>query len=182
MRCGRAGRVAGAARAPRLAGRPAGFHGEAGARAPAVYAVSHVERYLECPFKYFASSRARAPGGTRRGIAGLGPQERGQFLHEVFQQFFAAGRQQAGQLSITAETEEAALALFEQVVEAAWRRSRNRIGRWSGRTCSDLRRHRAGGRAFAFEIEQGAAVVERLLEHVLEGAVRVRRAKPARGR
>ena len=31
------------------------FRGHTGPRAPAVYAVSRLERYLECPFKYFAA-------------------------------------------------------------------------------------------------------------------------------
>ena len=45
-----------ALRAARIAWRPTpAFHGAAGPRAPIEYAVSHVERYLDCPFKYFSS-------------------------------------------------------------------------------------------------------------------------------
>ena len=68
------------------------FHGHAGARDPAAYAVSHVERYLDCPFKYF-SSYVLGLEEERNEAAGLSTRERGQFLHDVFQQFFiAAGR------------------------------------------------------------------------------------------
>ena len=62
-------RTGGVARAAHRRGRPASdpaFHGHAGAREPVVYAVSHVERYLDCPFKYFSQLRARARRGARR--------------------------------------------------------------------------------------------------------------------
>ena len=42
------------------------FRGSTGARAPATYAVSRLERYLECPFKYFAAHVLQAAGGARR--------------------------------------------------------------------------------------------------------------------
>ena len=144
------------------------FHGAAGPRAPAVYAVSHVERYLECPFKYFAS-HVLGLDEERDEDAGLSPRERGQFLHEVFQQFFLAWAE-AGHRSITAATLQDALAIFETVVEA-------RLARLSDVDRALERTYLLGSaaapglaeRAFAFEIEQGVGVVERLLEHALEG-------------
>jgi hypothetical protein len=145
-----------------------GFHGAAGARTPIQYAVSHVERYLDCPFKYF-SSHVLGLDEERDEDAGLSPRERGQFLHEVFQQFFVAW-EAAGHRSITAETLQAALALFETVVET-------RLEQLSDADRALERNYLLGSaaasglaeRAFAFEIEQGAGVVERLLEHTLEG-------------
>src|SRR4029450_11190979 len=92
------------------------FHGHAGARDPVAYAVSHVERYLDCPFKYF-SSYVLGLDEERNEEAGLSPRERGQFLHDVFQQFFVAW-QAAGHRSVTSETLQAALEIFEQVVDA----------------------------------------------------------------
>ena len=59
-----------------------------------VYAVSHLERYLECPFKYFAAHVLRLPE-ERDEEAGLTPQERGQFLHEVFEASSPSGRRPA---------------------------------------------------------------------------------------
>ena len=145
------------------------FHGEAGPRPPGVYAVSRVERYLECPFKYFAAHVLRLDE-ERAEDSGLTPQERGLFLHAVFEKFFAAWSE-SGHPSITADTLEEALAMFETVAEAHLATLRE-----SDRALE--RTHLLGSavapglaeRAFAFEVEHGVGVVERLLEHELEGA------------
>jgi CRISPR/Cas system-associated exonuclease Cas4 (RecB family) len=158
-----------ALRAGRTAGTHPAYHGEAGPRAPAAYAVSHVERYLDCPFKYY-SSYVLGLEEERNEDAGLSPRERGQFLHEIFQQFFVRW-QQAGRTSITGEMLPAALALFEEVVDA-------NLAPLSDADRALERTYLLGSaaapglaeRAFAFEIEQGVGVRERLLEHVLEGA------------
>jgi RecB family exonuclease len=144
------------------------FHGQAGPRAPGVYAVSRVERYLECPFKYFAAHVLRLDE-ERAEESGLTPQERGMFLHTVFEKFFAAWHA-SGRAAITADTLEEALAAFETVAEAHLATLRE-----SDRALE--RTHLLGSavapglaeRAFAFEIEHGVGVVERLLEHELEG-------------
>jgi len=144
------------------------FHGAAGAQEPAVYAVSHVERYLECPFKYFASYVLELDE-ERDVESGLTPQERGQFLHEVFEAFFRTWHAQGGR-QITAENVEAALALFNQVAH-------ERLSPLSEADRALERTHLLGSaaaaglaaRAFAFEIEHQVEVVERLLEHPLEG-------------
>ena len=144
------------------------FHGAAGARDAGVYSVSSLERYLECPFKYFASYVLRLPE-ERAAESGLTPQERGQFLHAVFEMFF--DEWQAGARgAITTGNVAEAVALFERIAEAQLA------------TLSDSDRalettHLLGSaaapglaeRAFAFEIEQGGDVLERLLEHELEG-------------
>jgi hypothetical protein len=155
-----------ASRSPAAAGV---FHGEVGTREAAVYAVSHVERYLECPFKYFAAYVLRLPE-ERDEESGLTPQERGQFLHEVFQQFFAEW-QAAGRGAMTTGNVGDAVALFERVAE-------ERLAALSESDRALERTHLLGSaaapglaeRAFAFEIEQGGDVVERLLEHELEGS------------
>ena len=144
------------------------FHGTAGPRAAGAYAVSRVERYLECPFKYFAAYVLRLEE-ERGEESGLSPQERGQFLHAVFEAFFTRWSE-AGHGAVTAETLPAALALFEQVAEA----------HLDGLPAADRaleRTHLLGSavapglaeRAFAFEIEHGVGVSERLLEYELEG-------------
>lgn len=145
------------------------FHGAAGAREAGVYAVSHVERYLECPFKYFAAYVLRLPE-ERDEESGLTPQERGQFLHEVFEQFFAEW-QACGQGSVTPANVAEALVMFERVAEA-------QLATLSESDRALERTHLLGSaaapglaeRAFGFEIEQGGEVIERLLEHELEGA------------
>ena len=150
---------------------PAGdqkFHGSAGSRQPAAYAVSHVERYVECPFKYFSAYVLKLPE-ERTDAASLTPQERGQFVHEVFEGFFREW-QAAGHRAITAANVATALTLFADVVE-------RRLEGLSETDRALERTHLLGSaaapglaeRAFAFEIEQGGDIVERLLEHALEG-------------
>jgi RecB family exonuclease len=144
------------------------FHGAAGPREPSVYAVSHVERYLECPFKYFASYVLELDE-ERDVESGLTPQERGQFLHEVFEAFFKTWHARGGR-EITASNVEAALTLFDEVAH-------DRLSPLSEADRALERTHLLGSaaaaglaaRAFAFEIEHQVEVVERLLEHPLEG-------------
>ncbi len=145
------------------------YHGAAGVRDAGVYAVSSIERYLECPFKYFAAYVLRLPE-ERDEESGLTPQERGHFLHAVFELFFDEW-QRTGHGTITTTNVEEAVALFEQVAEA-------QLATLGEADRALERTHLLGSaaapglaeRAFAFEIEQGGDVVERLLEHELEGA------------
>ena len=147
---------------------PERFHGSAGPRSVASHAVSHVERYLECPFKYFASHVLRLDE-EKRDQSGLTPQERGQLLHEVFEQFFRAWHDD-GQGAVTGVNLPEALALFEKMAEA-------RLASLSESDRGLERTYLLGSavapglaeRAFAFEIEQGVGVIERLMEHSLEG-------------
>jgi RecB family exonuclease len=144
------------------------FHGAAGTRTPATYAVSYLERYLECPFKYFASHVLRLEE-ERDAESGLTPQERGQVLHEVFEQFFARWHA-AGNRTITVENLQDALEMFEEVAEA-------RLADLSETDRAMERTYLLGSavspglaeRAFAFEIEHGTEVIDRLLEYPLEG-------------
>ena len=144
------------------------FHGTAGTRASTVYAVSHVERYLECPFKYFAAYVLRLPE-ERDDQSGMTPQERGQFLHAVFETFFREWQARGGR-AITAENVADAQALFERVAEARLDtlgeadRALERSYLLGSAAASGL-----AERAFTFELEQEGEIVERLLEHPLEG-------------
>ena len=144
------------------------FHGSAGRRLPTTYAVSHLERYLACPFKYFAA-RVLDLDEEREEESGLTPQERGQFLHQVFETFFDQWGA-AGHTTITPDSLEAALAMFQEVAERHLVNLRE-ADRALERTYL-LGSAVAPGlaeRAFASEIEHGVAVKERLLEHGLEG-------------
>jgi RecB family exonuclease/inactivated superfamily I helicase len=156
-------------RVSRTPGSEAAYHGAAGTRSAAVYAVSSIERYLECPFKYFAGHVLRLPE-ERAEESGLTPQERGQFLHEVFEMFFRDW-QAGGRGTLTMENMAEALALFEQIAEAqlatlpASDRALERTHLLGSAAAPGL-----AERAFIFEIEHGGQVIERLLEHELEGA------------
>jgi ATP-dependent helicase/DNAse subunit B len=148
------------------------FRGSVGARPPAVYAVSRVERYLECPFKYFAAHVLQLEE-ERDDESGLTPQERGQLLHGVFEAFFLAW-ERAGRSTVTSENVADAIALFAEVAEAQLRalpeadRALERTYLLGSAASPGL-----AERAFAFEIEQGVPVLERLLEHPLEGRFRI---------
>jgi RecB family exonuclease len=164
-----------ALRVSRSVATDAAFRGAAGQRPPSTYAVSHVERYLECPFKYFAAHVLRLPE-ERDDESGLTPLERGQFLHEVFQDFFMEWHASGGR-AISATNVDDALSMFERVAEARLL-SLGEADRALERT------HLLGSaaapglaeRAFAFELEQGGEVLERLLEYELQGSFEFRSA------
>ncbi|MBA3885942.1 MAG: PD-(D/E)XK nuclease family protein [Acidobacteria bacterium] len=144
------------------------FRGAVGERPAAVYAVSRVERYLECPFKYFAAHVLRLRE-EREDESTLSPQERGQLLHDVFEAFFRKW-QGAGRGAITTGNVAVATELFAEVAES-------RLATLPEADRALERTHLLGSaaaaglaeRAFSFEIEQGGVVLERLLEHSLEG-------------
>jgi ATP-dependent helicase/DNAse subunit B len=111
---------------------------------------------------------------------GLTPQERGQFVHAVFEMFFRDW-QASGHGTITTANLPQAVALFQSIAE----RQLEKLPE-SDRALE--RTHLLGSaaapglaeRAFAFEIEQGGDVIERLLEHELEGAFEFSGASGAR--
>ena len=145
------------------------YHGTAGSRDPIAYSVSSLERYLECPFKYFASHVLRLPE-ERADEWGLTPQERGHFVHEVFETFFREW-QASGHGSVTTANLSEAVALFQTIAERQLEtlpesdRALERTHLLGSAAAPGL-----AERAFAFEIEQGGDVIERLLEHELEGS------------
>ena len=143
------------------------FRGSAGARQPAPYAVSHVERYLSCPFRYYAAYVLRLPE-EREEESWMTPQERGQFVHEVFCEFFTEW-QVHGHGAITTANLAKAVEMFGQVAEihleklAEGDRALERTLLLGSAAAPGL-----AERAFQFEVEQDAPVLERLLEHELE--------------
>lgn len=157
-----------ALRRSRTSGEDDAFHGATGPRPPGVYAISHVERYLECPFKYFAARVLRLDE-ERDEESGLSPQERGQLLHDVFESFFAEWHARGGR-AITADRLEDALDLFANVAEERLAslpeadRALERTYLLGSAVAPGL-----AARAFTFEIEHGVEVLERLLEYPLEG-------------
>lgn len=155
------------------------FHGATEPRGPEVYRPSAVERYLQCPFKYFADRVLRI-AEERDEEPGLTPQARGRLVHEVLQEFFAVW-QQSGRGAITADTFDDAVAEFARVAE-------RRLATLA-EADRDLERARLlgsavatgmAGRAFEFETGSDAAVVERLLEYPLDGEFEVQGASGPR--
>jgi RecB family exonuclease len=144
------------------------FRGQIGARPASTYAVSRLERYLECPFKYYAAHVLRLPE-EREEQAWMTPQERGHFVHTVFESFFAEW-QRLGHGAITTANVAEAIALFDTVAGRhldalpEGDRALERTLLLGSAAAAGF-----GERAFAFEIEDGIPVVERLLEYQLEG-------------
>lgn len=144
------------------------YCGEVGARAPQAYAVSRLEQYLACPFKYFAD-KVLGLEEEREEEVWMSPQEHGHFVHEVFEAFFIEW-QQAGHGSITADNVDAARLLFRTIADRhldqlpEGDRALERALLLGSAAAPGL-----AERVFAFEIEDADEVVERLLEFELKG-------------
>jgi RecB family exonuclease len=93
---------------PRYHGATDGYHA-------AAYAVSALERYLDCPFRFFAANVLRL-GEEPEDQATLSPRRRGQLLHGILHRFFDVWDRD-GRGAITADTVEAARELFATVAE-----------------------------------------------------------------
>ena len=97
--------------------------GQTSAHLPGAYSVSSLERYQDCPFKFFAADVLDLDE-LPEDEAALSPRARGRFIHEVFQRFFEAwDRRQLdsplakGGRSITAETYDEARKVFAKTAE-----------------------------------------------------------------
>jgi RecB family exonuclease len=144
------------------------FHGAAGPVAPRVYSVTSLDRYQQCPFKYFAAdvlSLEEEPDDR----PGLSVQERGQFVHEVFRDYFERWSG-SGRGAIDAMNVGDARALFAEVAEAHLQslpESERPLERT--RLMGSIAGGGLGERAFRFEASREAPIVERLLEFQLDG-------------
>jgi RecB family exonuclease len=136
-------------------------------RAPA-YSLSALERYQDCPFKFFASDvlgLEEAPDDEST----LSPRARGRFIHEVFQRFFEAWDAR-GAGAITSESLDDARELMAGIAEPL-------LARLPAADAA-LERARLFGSAissgsvdvvFEREVSSDARVVARRLEHRFEG-------------
>ena len=136
-------------------------------RAPA-YSLSALERYQDCPFKFFASDVLRLEE-VPEDESTLSPRSRGRFIHEVFQRFFEAWDAR-GAGAITSESLDDARALMTAIAEPL-------LARLPAADAA-LERARLFGSAistasvdvvFEREVSSDARVVSRRLEHRLEG-------------
>jgi RecB family exonuclease len=150
---------------------PAGddrFRGAAGPQQVDTFAVSHLEHYLACPFKYFAAHVLKVDE-EREQDAGMSAIERGQFLHDLLMQFFRRW-QEGGNGAITPDNVARALDEFRALVQerlpslAPLDRALEEARLLGSAAVPGL-----AERLFAFELEREVDVVERLLEHRLEG-------------
>ena len=144
------------------------FRGSTGPHQPAAYSLSGLERYQDCPFRFFASDVLRLDEPAEDGAV-LSARARGRFVHELLQRFFEAWDAR-GEGVITPGRLEAARAVFAEVAEPL-------LARLSPADAS-LERARLFGSALstgivdvilAMEASRPDPVQERWLEYRLEG-------------
>ncbi len=157
-----------ALRQARATAEPARYQGFLGGFSRASHAVTQVDTWIECPFRYFAQ-HVLALDDEREQEPGLTPRQRGELVHRIFERFYAdwgAG----GFGAVTPECIEEARATFARVVEAEL----------AGIDAADaaIERTRLLGSAAApgmgdlvldLEAARGLDVVERRLEERFEG-------------
>lgn len=155
------------ARASNPARQPARFAGEAGDWVLPRVSVSRIERYLKCPFQFYAANVLQLEEQPQDENA-RSPLERGRFLHELFETFFHEW-QARGRGRITPREVADARALFAEIAEPALRSlppadaalERARLfGSAVGSGIAD--------RVFAMEAERGVEIRERLMEYELD--------------
>ena len=160
-----------AARLNRSADAPE-LHGQTGPLPARTWSVSALEIYLKCPFKFFAQHVLKLEEEPEDEQA-MDPRRQGQLVHEVFEAFFRAW-QRAGSGAITPANIDQARAMFVEVVD-------RQLARVPGAEAALERTRLLGSPAAAglgeavlrMEAERTVPVVERLLEHKLDGEVEI---------
>ena len=151
-----------------IAGRRAGFP-RRGARPAAARLVGQRDRDLSrLPVQVLRAACARLEEEPDDEEV-MDPRRQGQFVHEVFEAFFAAW-QAAGHRAITPGNLDAARELFTAVVDRALERlPMAEAGLERTRLLGSPAAAGLGEAVFRMEAERPIAVVERLLEHRLDG-------------
>jgi RecB family exonuclease len=157
-----------ARRLPRTGDASPRFRGQTDAHELPALSLSALERYQDCPFKFFAADVLRLEEAPEDESM-LSPRARGRFIHKVFERFFAAWDAK-GHGAITYARLDDARALMREVAETQLARlpdadaalERTRLfGSAISRGMADV--------VLEHEVEHQAPVVERLLEHRFEG-------------
>jgi len=145
------------------------YAGQVSSRPATSYRVSAIDRYVACPFKYYAEHVL----GLREELAdssGLTPIERGTLLHTLFEQFYREWQRQ-GERAITKANLPRALGVFSTVVDAALAAlpEADRALEYM-RVMGSIVGRGVAERVFEIEIADGLDVRERFLEEALNGA------------
>jgi ATP-dependent helicase/DNAse subunit B len=160
-------------RASRTPGTEGVFHGRIGPRPQRAWSVSALETYIGCPFRFFARHVLRLEEEPDDEEV-MDPRRQGQFVHDVFENFFKEW-QASGRRTITPENIQEARQAFAGVVEHALTRLPHaEAGLERTRLLGSLAAAGLGEAVFRMEAERPVAVVERLLEHRLEGPVAIK--------
>ena len=144
------------------------FRGQTDGSVLPALSLSALERYQDCPFKFFAADVLRLEEAPEDETM-LSPRARGRFIHEVFERFFEAWDSR-GHGAITYGRLDEARALMREVAETHLARlpaadaaiERTRLfGSAISRGMADV--------VLEHEVEHPANVIARLLEHRFEG-------------
>jgi RecB family exonuclease len=148
------------------------YHGAIAAVANRPWSVSAIEVYLGCPFKFFAQHVLRLTEEQEDADV-MDPRQQGQFLHRVFEVFFESWRR-AGHATITPALLPAARQVFAEVVERELTRlPEAEAGLERTRMLGSPAAAGLGEAVMRMEAERPERVVERLLEHRLDGTVSI---------
>ena len=144
------------------------YRGHVGVLAAQEYRVSALDRYADCPFKYFAGSVLRLdeePGEE----PSLTPRERGTLLHSLFEKFYREW-EDAGYRGITTGNLADAIERFERIANEALAAlpDADRVLE-SARLLGSIVMRGAGERVFLAEADAKKDVVSRSLEVSLNG-------------
>jgi len=144
------------------------YGGFVGPQAAEQYRVSRVDHYVLCPFKYFAENVLGLPE-ERDDMAGLTPLERGNLVHNLFEQFYRSWDARASG-TITAANLPDAVALFAELTDTALARlpEADRVLERT-RLLGSLVAPGVAERVFELEADKGGEIVRRLLESDLRG-------------
>ena len=135
---------------------------------PARYRVSKVDRYVDCPFKYFAESVLGLPE-EREEMSGLTPLERGTLLHELFERFYRRWHDER-RGAITAESLPDAMAMFSALThEALAMLPPADRALEEARLLGSIVARGVAERVFELEVDAGGDIVDRRLEQDLRG-------------
>ena len=135
---------------------------------PQAYRVSRVDRYVDCPFKYFAENVLGLPE-EREEAAGLTPLERGQLVHDLLERFYVTWQQQ-GKRAITPATLPEALTLFAELTrEELARLPEADRALEETRLLGSIVARGVAERVFELESDAGGEIVKRFLEVDLRG-------------
>jgi RecB family exonuclease len=144
------------------------FHGVAGPGRQRRHTVTAIDQFLQCPFKYFAGKVLNLPEDVVDEPART-PRMRGQFVHEVLQDFYQSWQASGGQ-AIFADQLDAARAHFAEVAE---RRLATLPTAEAGlerlRILGSVGTPGLGEIVMAAEASRAAPVRERLLEFPFDG-------------
>ncbi len=160
-------------RASRTPGTEGVFHGRVGPHPQRAWSVSALETYIGCPFRFFAQHVLRLEEEPDDEEV-MDPRRQGQFVHDVFEKFFKEW-QASGRRTITPQNIQEARQAFADVVEQALTRLPDaEAGLERTRLLGSPAAAGLGEAVFRMEAERPVAVVERLLEHRLDGPVEIK--------